>query len=212
VVGPSGFAEYSGNRWEGTLTTLTPNQGYLYKSANGKTLTFRLDKVPATQGEAVVENYGSAEPNPRQYQEVMSIIALVKEKGEPVAKGNLLVTARVDDELRGVGKIVNGKYYLAVYGTTGEDVEFFIENEETGDKTEIAETMSFREDLIGNRKSPYILDLDFATGIDAIFAHGKIVKVYNLQGILMDGFATRKSMEKLPAGVYIVNGKKLVRK
>jgi hypothetical protein len=212
VVGQSGFAEYSGNRWEGTLTTLTPNQGYLYKSANGKTLTFRLDKVPATQGEAVVENYGSAEPNPRQYQEVMSIIALVKEKGEPVAKGNLLVTARVDDELRGVGKIVNGKYYLAVYGTTGEDVEFFIENEETGDKTEIAETMSFREDLIGNRKSPYILDLDFATGIDAIFAHGKIVKVYNLQGILMDGFATRKSMEKLPAGVYIVNGKKLVRK
>lgn len=212
VVGQSGFAEYSGNRWEGTLTTLTPNQGYLYKSANGKTLTFRLDKVPATQGEAVVENYGSAEPNPRQYQEVMSIIALVKEKGEPVAKGNLLVTARVDDELRGVGKIVNGKYYLTVYGTTGEDVEFFIENEETGDKTEIAETMSFREDLIGNRKSPYILDLDFATGIDAIFAHGKTVKVYNLQGILMDGFATRKSMEKLSAGVYIVNGKKLVRK
>lgn len=212
VVGQSGFAEYSGNRWEGTLTTLTPNQGYLYKSANGKTLTFRLDKVPATQGEAVVENYGSAEPNPRQYQEVMSIIALVKEKGEPVAKGNLLVTAMVGDELRGVGKIVNGKYYLTVYGTTGEDVEFFIENEETGDKTEIAETMNFREDLIGNRKSPYILDLDFATGIDAIFAHGKIVKVYNLQGILMDGFATRKSMEKLPAGVYIVNGKKLVRK
>lgn len=212
VVGQSGFAEYSGNTWEGTLTTLMPNHGYLYKSANGKNLTFRLDKVSTAQSETVAENYGSAEPNPRQYQEVMSIIALVKENGESVAKSNLLVSAMVGDELRGVGKIVNGKYYLAVYGTTGEDVEFFIENEETGDKTEIAETVSFKEDLIGNRKSPYILDLDFATDIDAIFAQGKTVKVYNLQGILIDVFATRKSMEKLPAGVYIVNGKKLVRK
>ena len=212
VVGQSGFAEYSNNSWEGTLTTLMPNQGYLYKSANEKALTFRLDKVSAIQGETVVENYAQNEPNPRQYQEVMSVIALVKENGEHVAKSNLLVTAMVGEELRGVGKIVNGKYYLVVYGTTGEDVKFFIENDETGDKTEIAETVSFKEDLVGNRKSPYILDLDFATGLDAIFANGKTVKVYNLQGILMDGFATRKSMEKLPAGVYIVNGKKLVRK
>lgn len=56
-----------------------------------------------------------------------------------------------------------------------------------------------------------------ATGIqqptaDDIFASGKTVKVYNLQGTLVDGFATRESFGKLPQGIYIVNGKKLLKK
>lgn len=56
-----------------------------------------------------------------------------------------------------------------------------------------------------------------ATGIrqptaDDIFASGKTVKVYNLQGALIDGSATRESFGKLPQGIYIVNGKKLLKK
>lgn len=56
-----------------------------------------------------------------------------------------------------------------------------------------------------------------ATGIqqptaDDIFSNGNTVKVYNLQGTLIDGSATRESFEKLPQGVYIVNGKKLLKK
>lgn len=56
-----------------------------------------------------------------------------------------------------------------------------------------------------------------ATGIqqptaDDIFASGKTVKVYNLQGTLVDGSATRESFGKLPQGIYIVNGKKLLKK
>lgn len=212
LVGQSGFAEYSNNSWEGTLLTLLPNHGYLYKSASEKALCFSLDKVSTTQGETAGNDNESTETIPRQYQEVMSIIALIKENGENVAKSSLQVTAMVGDELRGVGKIVNGKYYLTVYGNTAEEVKFFVENNETGDKTEITETMDFKEDLVGDRKTPYVIDLDLATNINAIFAEGKSVQIYNLQGILVDGFATRKSIEKLPQGVYIVNGKKLVKR
>lgn len=212
LVGQSGFAEYSSNSWEGTLQTLLPNHGYLYKSASEKALRFSLDKVSTTQGETAGNANESTDPNPRQYQEVMSIIAIIKENGENVAKSSLQVTAMVGDELRGVGKIVNGKYYLTVYGNTAEEVKFFVENNETGDKTEITETMDFKEVLVGDRKTPYVFDLDLATNINAIFAEGKSVQIYNLQGILVDGFANRKSIEKLPQGVYIVNGKKLVKR
>lgn len=56
-----------------------------------------------------------------------------------------------------------------------------------------------------------------ATGIqqptvDAPFASGTSAKVYDLKGNLVDGFATRESFGKLPQGIYIVNGKKLLKK
>lgn len=56
-----------------------------------------------------------------------------------------------------------------------------------------------------------------ATGIqqpaaDDSFADGKTVKVYDLKGTLVDGYATRESFAKLPQGIYIVNGKKVLKR
>lgn len=48
--------------------------------------------------------------------------------------------------------------------------------------------------------------------VDDPFASGTSAKVYDLKGNLVDGFATRESFGKLPQGIYIVNGKKLLKK
>lgn len=48
--------------------------------------------------------------------------------------------------------------------------------------------------------------------VDDPLASGTSAKVYDLKGNLVDGFATRESFGKLPQGIYIVNGKKLLKK
>ena len=48
--------------------------------------------------------------------------------------------------------------------------------------------------------------------VDDPFASGTSAKVYDLKGNLVDGFATPESFGKLPQGIYIVNGKKLLKK
>ena len=48
--------------------------------------------------------------------------------------------------------------------------------------------------------------------VDDTFASDTSAKVYDLKGNLVDGFATRESFGKLPQGIYIVNGKKLLKK
>lgn len=79
---------------------------------------------------------------------------------------------------------------------------------------------------VSNNYRYYILP----TGVQAIYVGGKeatgvqqptvndpltsstSAKVYDLKGNLVDGFATRESFGKLPQGIYIVNGKKLLKK
>lgn len=49
-------------------------------------------------------------------------------------------------------------------------------------------------------------------GIDGINAEAKSNNVYNLQGILMIRNASEAQIQALPAGMYIINGKKIIKK
>ena len=54
-----GFSQYDGTQWTGTLSTLNPGQGYLFKSASDKELTYNTSPSAAS---AAYEKTGEATP------------------------------------------------------------------------------------------------------------------------------------------------------
>lgn len=208
IVGQYGFAEFSSSNWEGTLSCLEPNQGYLYKSSEENVLSYALKPIiPSESSTSSDTNTGGI--NVRQYPCVMSVIAMVKKNGSLVAEDGLRVFALKGDEVRGTGKIINSKYYISIYGNTADEIQFAIDDVNTGERLLIPVKVVFEEDAIGSRAMPYVLDYDEATSIASILSDDVEVKVYTLQGILVRDKANRKTIEKLPKGIYIVNGRKL---
>ena len=70
----------------------------------------------------------------------------------------------------------------------------------------------------GNGKLIIIVDRDYtvsatfeaATGINAIFAEDKKLRIYSVEGFLIDAQGTVETLKRLPKGIYIVNGIKYV--
>ncbi len=124
----------------------------------------------------------------------------------------------------------NSVNYITIEATPEEMGSRFIEcaltmDAEKDDATLTYEAGKQRLDCVSGQKyytlangmlAVYVSGFE-TTGIqqataDDIFADSKTAKVYNLQGVLIDGSATRESFEKLPQGIYVVNGKKLLKK
>lgn len=72
------------------------------------------------------------------------------------------------------------------------------------------DALTFKEDVLGSRTSPYDFNVDIMTGIENILADGKELRIYSIDGYLIDAHATMKTLKKLVKGVYIINGKKYV--
>lgn len=74
------------------------------------------------------------------------------------------------------------------------------------------------KDEEGNGKLIIIVDRDYtvsatfeaATGINAIFAEDKKLRIYSVEGFLIDAQGTVETLKRLPKGIYIVNGIKYV--
>jgi hypothetical protein len=112
------------------------------------------------------------------------------------------------DELRGISRLVRDNHYLTVYGNDPVEISFIVESKETGESFVTTETLTFSDDVVGSRKTPFILHIGDATGIDTLNTNGKPMTVYSLEGVLISRDATLKALKQLPKGVYIVNGQK----
>jgi hypothetical protein len=110
-------------------------------------------------------------------------------------------------ELRGVSQCIGQNHYLTVYGDSPVEVTLLIESVETGESFVAKETLAFRDEVVGSRKSPFVFNIGSATGIESI-GGDRPMTVYNLQGILVSRDTTLKTLRRLPKGVYIVNGQK----
>ena len=204
IVGQTGFSQYQSGTWEGTLDILKPNAGYLYKSATDKSLKFEASTTPSGQeAEASAIDY-------RQYSSTMNIIGSLTKGGQDISSDNHIVYAMVGNERRGVSKFVNGKYYLTIYGEKDETVSLLYEDVNSQETYLSKETLKFTEDVLGSRNLPYEMNLDLATGIDRVFGESANLKIYSIDGYLIDSHGSVKTLEKLPKGIYIINGSKYV--
>lgn len=209
VVGQMGFAQYQSGSWEGTLDQLKPNAGYLYKSVNSKNLLFADNSIAVNaNSESGADDNNIVDM--RKYSSTMNFIGKLMDADTDITGEDYRVYVMAGDECRGVSQLINGKYYLTVYGEKDEPLTLVYENMKTQETFVPTEELRFSEDVMGSRTAPYVWRLDVVTGIDSIFADGKSVRVYNINGCLIDANATLKTLKHLAKGIYLVNGIKYV--
>ena len=84
------------------------------------------------------------------------------------------------------------------------EISFIIENATSGESVTAESKLQFQSEVMGNHQTPYVLDIsETSTGIDQFDSDGPVT-VYTLDGVLVSGDATLKSLRRLPKGVYII--------
>jgi len=202
----NGFATVNENgEWEGTLKTLETGQGYMLFN-NGESLSLIWPDETMIGIPSDDEEYDD-EPEPvisrirtrgAQVQQIddsrfadnMCVTATV-----PESVGDMIIEAYVGNELRGLGKSVNGRYYIQVHGNSGETVRFIATDMVIGERTVMGNRLEFTP-MAGTVLEPLQLESDRGVETD----------VYDLQG-------RKISPEQMREGVYIIKGvKSLIRK
>jgi len=211
LVSQTGFSSYDGSSWEGNVSELTPGKGYLYKSASTKQLQFDFTEAAGSRMAnyplSTIHHPLSSAVDPHRYPSTMNITARIYRDGVELPGSQYTVYAYAGDELRGVSQFVGSNHYLTVYGDEPVNISFIVESAETGETFAAAETLTFVSDVVGSRKNPYAVSISTTTGISQQMADTPM-SIYTLDGILVSRDATIKTLQTLPKGVYIVNGRK----
>ena len=207
IVGQTGFAQFYAGTWEGTLKQLITNQGYLYKSVKQNNLEFAEATTPSQLSDKEQQDM---KVDIRKYPSTMNIIGKLTQKDADMTGSDYRLYVMVGNECRGISQLIDGKYYLTIYGEKDEKLNMVIENLQTQESILVQDALTFKEDVLGSRTSPYDFNIDIMTGIENILADGKELRIYSIDGYLIDAHATVKTLRKLVKGVYIINGKKYV--
>ncbi len=208
IIGKSGFASYDGSKWISSSDfKLETGKGYIYytEQAGQKTLDFGdnyVSEPSTTSAKSVFGNKANVwKYDAQQFSDNMAIIATLEGLE---ADGRYSVGAFVGDECRGKGEFVEGNLmFINVAGKAGEQVSFRLYDSETGEYTQIPETLSHRT-LAGTLAKPIVLSPEMqATGIHEIKAAASNAPAYNLNGQRVNANAK---------GIIIINGVKAARK
>lgn len=220
----NGFAEYNGEKWTGTLTTLHAGLGYMYFNAASDTINMELKyewNMPqgtpvmnAPQHKQSVWTYNSA-----PFADNMTIVA---DLGNDYSAERFTVGAFVGDECRGEGEMIDGKCFITVHADKGETISFKLHDAVSGEMRTINEQMPFAK-MAGSLRAPQRLTVgDIVTGITAAdiassgiaVVDGQItvqgmdvadVIVCNASGAVVSTGET--TVTGLPSGVYVVKVK-----
>lgn len=137
IKGRNSFTTYIAgtNIWYGTLNTLEPGQGYMYKSNSSttKTLVFNTGRTEEEVANVTPEN-NIFVPNDAEFADNMLITAVVDLNGEELYSDEYELAAFVGDECRGSVKLMYvepvDRYvaFLTVFGGSNEDLHFAVTN------------------------------------------------------------------------------------
>lgn len=220
----NGFAEYNGEKWTGTLTTLHAGLGYMYFNAGSENVDMEYQReslmpqgtpvMNAPQHKQSVWTYNSA-----PFADNMTIIA---DLGNDYSAERFTVGAFVGDECRGEGEMIDGKCFITVHADKGETISFKLHDAVSGEMRTINEQMPFAK-MAGSLRAPQRLTVGgIVTGITAAdiassgiaIVDGQItvqgmdvadVIVCNASGAVVSTGET--TVAGLPSGVYVVKVK-----
>lgn len=220
----NGFAEYNGEKWTGTLTTLHAGLGYMYFNAASDTIDMeylREGSMPqgtpvmnAPQHKQSVWTYNSA-----PFADNMTIVA---DLGNDYSAERFTVGAFVGDECRGEGEMIDGKCFITVHADKGETISFKLHDAVSGEMRTINEQMPFAK-MAGSLRAPQRLTVGgIVTGITSAdiassgiaIVDGQItvqgmdvadIIVCNASGAVVSTGET--TVTGLPSGVYVVKVK-----
>ena len=198
VKGQGAFSVYNDYEWVGTLNTLVPGRGYIYRSLSTKTKTFHYPEASSSSLAAQSPaRRSSAKAEPFRYAGDMSIIAQVTD-GEHIIT-DAVISVYAGDELRGFSgdAVLDDIHFISVQGEgAGTPLRVVIEAE---GNTYTLEGLTFRDnDVIGGVKNPMRFNIG-ATGIQSIQMDDP-GEVYDLFG--------RRVIYPQKGTIYIINGEK----
>ena len=201
-----GYAEFSNGAWIGSLETMSPGQGFLYKSVSGNSFLYNdaiVSKANALYAKRLALDVAPWSVDVHKYPNMMCVTAELF-NGESVVDGdNYYLGAFVGEECRGVAKYINGKYFLSVYGDKKATVNFVAVDKETGESYTVEQTVDFTADVLGSVSSPYAIYIVSPTGINGITADSpSATGIYNMMG--------QKVKSASRGGVYVIDGRKRV--
>lgn len=167
IKGRNGFTTYYSDEnysiWYGTLNTLEPGRGYMYRSnsTTQKTLVFQTGRGETTMENVTTEN-NIFQPADGDFADNMTITAVLELDGEELRSDDYELAAFVGDECRGsvrlmyVGPIDRYVAFLVVFGEPAEAMHFTVTD---GTQTELSmDEMAFEADgMVGSLAEPKIL-------------------------------------------------------
>lgn len=157
------FAIYNG-AWDGTLTQLTPGEGYMYRSATNENRTFyypsiekanNIDPIHAPRHAPADTHFEPTAPG--LFSGNMTLLAALRNAdGEPVEVAELAVFA--GNECRAVAQNEGGLYYLTIPGETVEPLTFRFFDGTAEHDAQPAETLYYRSNNhYGTPSAPYVV-------------------------------------------------------
>lgn len=211
-----GFAAFADGYWEGTLKTLVPGQGYIYKSDTDKTLTFEFSakgtsraKLPKADHATNASAFTTVDVH--KYPSTMNVIARIVELPLGIDNEQCRIYAFAGNECRGESRWVGNNHYLTIYGDNATNISFVVEDKSNGNTYIAQQNLTFTPEVIGSRKVPYALTLSETTGVHNVNGDAtRRMRIYNVEGILIDADATIESLKKLERGIYIIDGQKFM--
>jgi hypothetical protein len=159
------FALYDANiGWVGSLTTMIPNKGYMYKSGSNTVFAYPKSAMYGKTGVAdnqYISNYFKFDAT--KFEKNMSTVIDAGVCNEAIGGGQLSMGAYVGNELRGVTKattLANGKnvYFLTIASNSTEEISFKLLDEKTGKTFDLEGNITFENNkLVGSITQPLTL-------------------------------------------------------
>lgn len=236
IKGLDSFAVFDGEKWHGTLSTLTPATGYMFKATASHTLTQSsyIGEVsqPSADAETLADVSTPWRYNSHDYAENMPVIARATDKsGNTIDNGRIVLAAFVDGRCRGIATADPDHYtqYLLVHGSHGEKVEFVGFDSASNDEIPSTVLAIFNGDILGSLSTPVDVPFGEFTGIGSVTANAvgiypnpaverfyvrgegaTRVTVYSESGAVVTDTADIDGgidISHLPSGAYIVTVK-----
>lgn len=213
ITSQLGFSEYADGHWEGTLNVLTPGVGYIYKSSTDKTLMYDFSEK-SSRAKVTYPNYYStsylSDIDIHKYPSTMNVIARISADSYGIDEAECRIFAFAGNECRGESQYVNGNHYLTIYGDEATIITFVVENQNNGSAYMVKENVTFGQQVLGSRKSPFTVTVTGTTGVDNVNDASRKMRIYSIEGVLINSEATTESLRRLSPGVYIVDGQKFM--
>ena len=173
----NGYASYlSGYGWYGSLSTLNPGMGLMYKSNRSSSITLTY---PNGGSKGELKSNQTAEgnhwqPNLSAYPDNMSVMAVVELDGEELASERYELAAFANGECRGSARLMYveplDRYmaFLTVAGDEATGLHFGLYNVETGDvETQNFASLQYETNaVVGGFDNPYVVSFRNNTSVD----------------------------------------------
>lgn len=208
VVGQDGFAQYDGEHWVGTLSTLAPGKGYMYQSQSEKKVVYNttiVSKAHALNTPGIAGRLPLAYDK-HKYPSVMAVVATVCDSyGMPADNADYQLAAFCGTECRGIGQLTGGMLMMSVYGNAGDRIMLQVTDRD-GNSVLANETLNFSESVLGNVDAPYTICVGNATAIGTTYTGNIRLSVVGGR-LFIHGVATN---EISSVELFDINGKKMM--